>query len=113
VPVTLTNLESEHVVFFHECGDEAPWPERLLPDGTWQRLLPPDFFLTTGCAHAMELEPGESIVLEMSTARVPGPGIYRAVTMVGRGCEHVHEPVHVPHSCESLDFVESAPFELR
>ena len=61
----------------------------------------------------MELPPGESMEHEMSTMRVPGPGTYRVVTLVARDCEPVHEPLHVPHSCAVMEFVESVPFELR
>lgn len=113
VPLTLTNGTAETVWFYHECGDEVPWPDVLEADGTWTRLLPGTFFLPTGCEHVMELAPGESMELAMSTQHAPGAGTYRGELAVAYGCTAVHHPTHVPHRCARVEFVVSAPFVLE
>lgn len=113
IPVVLTNQGAETIWYYHECGDESPWPSKLQDDGTWLRLLPPTFFLSIGCMHVMELAPGETAVFSMSTQRTNGPGTYRAEMLIARGCMDLHEPRHVAHSCEAQDFIVSQAFELR
>ena len=113
IPVVVTNGSAESIWCYDECGGESPWPSEQQADGTWLRLLPPTFFLSTGCMHVMELAPGETAVFSMSTQHAPGPGIYRAEMLIARGCVDLHEPLHVGHSCERQDFIVTASFELR
>lgn len=113
VPLVLTNLTAEPIWFYHECRDEVPWPEMLQDDGTWLRLLPDDFFLPISCQHVVQLAAGDSMELSMSTQHVERPGVYRAEMVVARGCGDVHDPQHVNHECEHVDFLSSAPFDLR
>jgi hypothetical protein len=114
VPVVLTNSSAESIWIFHDCaGDEVPWPERQQPDGTWERLLPADYFLTVECEHVHEVVPGESVDVPMSTQHVTQPGTYRAQLLAAYGCVDAHHPLHVGHSCDRVDYVASEPFELR
>ena len=113
VEFILTNDSAESVWLYHDCGDEVPWPTQLQADGTWLRLLPAEFYLAIECEHVHELLPGESGPLSMSTRHVDRPGTYRAEMMVARNCVEVHDPLHLGHACERVEFFQSEPFELR
>ena len=113
IELTLTNDTTETVWFYHECGPEVPWPTQLQPDGTWVRLLPDGFYLGIECDHVHELRPGESGPVWMSTQRVDRPGTYRAEMLAAYDCVDAHEPLHLGHACQRMEYLLSEPFELR
>jgi hypothetical protein len=113
VPLALRNDTAERIWFFHDCADEVPWLSRLEADGTWRRLLPEGFSLPLSCEHVHDLMPGTAEAQLASTLRAPGPGTYRAEMVIAWGCGDIHDPHHVLHSCERVEYLSSAPFELR